>query len=85
MTYRSKIAKIVPIENPRCPPRLPSLKFISNLFFLTGRSNDLKLSWKYQVDSFKLQSWGKKWSHIRGHLFGTQVSDAGPSLPIFFP
>ena len=44
MIYRSKIAKIVPIGNPRWPP---SWKWIFHFFFLTERPIDLKLGRKH--------------------------------------
>ena len=60
------------------------LKIYLELLLRSGKAIDLKLHWKYQVDLFKLQPWGKKWPHPRGHLSCTQVSDTGLSLPSCF-
>ena len=59
VTCWSKTAKIVPIENPRW---LPSWKTISNHFpEEKGQMTWNFIQWKYQIDLFKLQPWGKKW------------------------
>ena len=54
---RSKIAKIVPIGNPRWPPWLPSWKSIFYFFSWTERPIDSKLARKHRGDLFKQSSW----------------------------
>ena len=49
VTYRSKIAKIVQIGNPRCPPWPPSWKSIFRFFSWTERPIDSKLARKHLV------------------------------------
>ena len=50
VTRRSKIAKIVPIGNPRWPPWPPSSKSIFGFFSCTERPNDSKLGRKHGGD-----------------------------------
>ena len=50
VTCRSKIAKIVPIGNPRWPPWPPSWKSIFRFFSWTERPIDSKLARKHQGD-----------------------------------
>ena len=50
VTCRSKIAKIVPIWNPRWPPWPPSWKSIFRFFSWTERPIDSKLGRKHQGD-----------------------------------
>ena len=50
VTCRSKIAKIVPIGNPRWPPWPPSWKSIFCFFSWTERPIDSKLDRKHQGD-----------------------------------
>ena len=57
VTYRSKIAKIVPIGNPRWPPWQPSWKSIFCFFSWTERPIDSKLARKHRGDLFKQSSW----------------------------
>ena len=57
VTYRSKIAKIIPIGNPRWPPGQPSWKSIFCFFSWTERSIDSKLARKHRDDLFKQSSW----------------------------
>ena len=57
VTYRSKIAKIVPIGNPRWPPWQPSWKSIFCYFSWTERPVDSKLARKHRGDLGKQSSW----------------------------
>ena len=50
VTYRSKIAKIVPIGNPRWPPWRPSWECIFRFFSWTERLIDFKLGMKHRGD-----------------------------------
>ena len=50
VTFRSKIAKIVPIGNPRWPPWPPSWKSIFRFFAWTQNPIDLKLGRKHPGD-----------------------------------
>ena len=49
VTYRSKIAKLVPIENPRWQPWRPSWKSIFRFFTWTERPVDLELGRKLKM------------------------------------